>query len=242
MLRSRLVVAGILLMVLPLSAQPENGSGRQDPAGESSETGTETAAVRSVFDGYKQALIAGDGVLAAALVDRETLAYFSELKQLALESGSAEIRERPFIDRLLVVTMRHELDPTVLAEMDLEDLLRHAIESGWIAEASIRQLTMGEVSIDGDEARGVARAGTNTLAAPDDTEPLYYRFRRQNGEWRFGFSSLVASLNRLVSDFAKQLGADEDEMIFTLVEALSGRKVLPDVWDSPDDGGIVPEG
>ncbi len=194
---------------------------------------SDTEAVRSVFERYKQALLDGDGGLAAEMVDRETLVYFSELKGLALSADAATVAQRPFIDRLLIVTMRHELSVEQLQGMDLEDLLRHAIDNGWIAEASIRQLSMGEVSISGDEALGLAQAGGNSLGANDTAEPLYYRFRRQEGEWRFGFSSLVASLNRLVTEFAQQLGAQEDQMIFTLVEALSGRKVLPEIWDAP---------
>ena len=33
-------------------------------------------------------------------------------------------------------------------------------------------------------------------------------------------------------NLAAQLGADEDDLIFTLVESLTGVEVLPEVWDA----------
>ncbi len=138
------------------------------------------------------------------------------------------------MDRLLIVTMRHELEAEVLASMDLEGLLRHAIEAGWIAKASIRQLDIGEISIDGDQAIGVALNAGAIPAPPDpEVEPLSYAFVREDGVWKFRFGSLVASLNRVITEFAQQLGANEDDLIFTLVTALSGREVLPAIWSAP---------
>ena len=56
---------------------------------------------------------------------------------------------------------------------------------------------------------------------------------REQGEWRFGFRSLVESINSMISQITKQMGTDQDALIFVLVEQLSGRKVLPEVWSLP---------
>ena len=199
----------------------------------SPEASPEQAEVRDVFNSYKNALLQGDGESAARLVDSDTLEYFRSIQSLALEGDAESVKARAFVDRLLVVTMRHELDPETLAAMDLEDLLRHAIEAGWIAKASILQLGIGEVTVEGEEASAVALVNGVVPPAEEGVEPLSYAFVRENAEWKFRFSSLVEGLNHVISAFTAQMGADEDDMIFTLVQALSGRQVLPEIWDAP---------
>jgi len=196
------------------------------------QAGEETA-ILDLFARYKSALLAGDGATASRLVDRETFAYFEEIKALTLGGGEESVRQRPFVDRLLVVTMRHELPPEQLTGMDLEGLLRHAIDAGWIGKQAIAQLGIGAVTVDGDQAAAVAVTPGQTPADAALADGLRYRFVREDGEWRFGFRSLVESINQTIAGFTAQMGTDQDALIFLLVEQLSGRKVLPEVWSLP---------
>lgn len=228
----------VLFMVAGLVLGQESKTPPQEAAPLEEVPDPETEAVRLVFEAYKRALLEGDGQAAAALVDASTLSYFGAIKDLAMSGSEEEVKARAFVDRLLIVTMRHELEVETLESMDLEGLLRHAIESGWIAKASIRRLDIGEITIDGDTARGVAKtAGAIPAPAEPGAEPLSYAFIREDGVWKFGFSSLVASLNKVITDFAQQMGANEDDLIFTLVQALSGRQVLPEIWSAPGAPG-----
>lgn len=198
--------------------------------------------IRTLFQAYKTALLEGDGAAAARLVDVATLDYFEAIKRVGLEGSEDELRQRPFVDRLLVITMRHQLEPAELEEMDLEDLLRHAIEEGWIGRQSIRQLDIGKVELEGDEASAPALTSGVETPTQDGAEPaLRYEFVREDGEWKFRFHSLVASLNEIIASLTAQMGTDEDALIFMLVEQLSGRKVLPDVWQG-FPGPEEPEG
>lgn len=218
---------GIGLLLLSLLASVALAKGNDVAAEE---------AVRRVFADYKAALVQGDGEAAVALVDAATLRYFEELRDLALTGSEEEVRARSFIERLLVVSMRHELGPLEMAELDLGDLIRIAVEEGWISPQSIAQLEMGEVRIDGGRAEGDARtrAQATGTAEQGPVASLVYEFVLEEGAWKFRFGSLVSSLDRLVSDFAAELGLAEDDLIFTLVESFSGRKVLPEVWERPE--------
>ena len=40
----------------------------------------------------------------------------------------------------------------------------------------------------------------------------------------------------MIAQLTKQMGTDQDALIFVLVEQLSGRKVLPEVWSLPRRG------
>ncbi len=190
-------------------------------------------AVRNVFIAYKQALLEGDGDTAVDLVDQATLDYWGELRRLALEGSETEVRERSFIERLLIVSVRHEVPLEELEVLDLGGLIRMAVEAGWIGQGSIVQLEMGEVTVDGDVATGQALTGAGATGV-NPVEGLGYRFVREAGEWRFSFVSLVRGLDRVIADLTSQLGTDENDLIFMLVESFSGRAVLPEVWERPE--------
>ena len=200
------------------------------------ETSDDEAAVRATFEAYRQALMAGDGETAAALVDRDTGAYFGELKRLALEGSEEEVRQRTFVDRLLVVAFRHQFASEELAAMQLADVVVRATEIGWINSTAIEQLAVGEVRIEGNEATAAARtrASLEDPSLAGGMDELAYRFVNEGGQWKFRFSALVSSIDEVMRDLAAQLGTDEDDLIFTLVESLTGVEVLPEVWEARD--------
>ncbi len=195
-------------------------------------------AVRQVFLEYKKALVGGDADAAVQLVDDETLAYFQELRGLAAAGSEEEIRARSFIDRLLVLSIRHTFEASEIATLSLEGLMGRATREGWISPQTIAQLEMGEVEILGDRATAqamtTASATNPDLAGPVDG--LHYEFQRIDGQWRFGFGSLVRSLDVLVEQLTSQLGASQDDFLFMLIESFSGEKVLPEVWERPPGG------
>ena len=218
------------LLCLPAAAQT--------PAG----TDEAEAAVRATFEAYRQALMAGDGELAASLVDRETGEYYRQLKRLVLEGSEQEVRRRTFVDRFLVVAFRHQFASDELAAMELADVIVRAMDLGWINSTAIEQLAIGTIRIEGNgRVEGnEAVAAARTRASLEDPslaggmDDLEYRFVNENGQWKFRFSSFVSSIDGVMRNLAAQLGADEDDLIFTLVESLTGVEVLPEVWDSHD--------
>ncbi len=227
-------------LLLPINAVRAQGQQGQTEASQSQETQAQesladAAAVVGVFEGYKAALMAGDGETAATLVDAGTLVYFGELQRLALTADEPTLKARTFVDRLLVVSMRQVLAPADLEVLELGDLMNLAVSEGWISPETVSQLDIGAVTVSGDQA--VAEALSASLPTnSDDPEgfDLHYQFFREQGAWKFGFSSLVDSLSRLVSEFTAQLGTDQDELIFLLVQSLTGKPVLPSVWQRPE--------
>jgi hypothetical protein len=203
--------------------------------------------VRDVFELYKDALVRGDGMMARELVDAGTLHYFAELKRTALSGDEEEVRARSFVDRLLVVSMRHALAPEVIRELTFEGLIATAMTEGWIRPETVAGLQMGAVTVTGGAASGEAisaglpapapAAGAEPAKTSEDALQVSYLFACEAGEWRFRFDSLVHQLDRLVSELTRELGTEEDALIFSLVEAFTGKKVLPDVWQPLTGGG-----
>ena len=223
------MLAALALAASSLGAQPPAASPVIDPEG-----GDAEAAVRATFEAYRQALIAGDGDRATALVDRATGDYFRDLKRLALMGSGEDVRQRTFVDRFLVVAFRHQFDAAELTAMELADVIVRAMEIGWINSAAIEQLAVGEVRIEGDEAWAAARtrASLEDPALAGGIDEMEYRFVREDGSWKFRFSALVLSIGEVMRNLAEQLGAEEDDLIFTLVESLTGVEVLPEILDA----------
>lgn len=224
------------LAALALSAAPLAGGDERCAVGEAGRT-----QVREVFDAYKRALVEGDGARAAELIDASTFDDFERLRRLALEGDEESVRSRPFVDRLLVVSMRHVLSAAELHSLTFQQLIETAFTQGWVQPSTVSGLEMGEPTIEGEVAVAEpVRAAQSAAEAPEPpatTPPaeLRYRFVCEQGAWRFQFGSLVQQLNSLVSELTAQLGTEEDALIFALVEAFSGRKVLPEVWSRPAD-------
>ncbi|MEM1249424.1 MAG: hypothetical protein AAGK22_23825 [Acidobacteriota bacterium] len=200
------------------------------------ESVTDPTAVRRTFEAYKDALVSGNAAQAVAQVDDGTLEYFGALRDLAISAGEEAIRERSFVDQLLILSMRHSFEPGTLQSLTLEQLMTRATSEGWIAPQTVAQLEMGAVQIEGDRAYGEAMTRA-TAANPELSSPidgLRYEFvRASDGTWRFGFGSLVQSLNVLVEQLTGQLGGNQDDFLFMLIESFSGEKVLPEVWNVP---------
>jgi len=216
------VLAAMVLVCAPALAQP--GAAADDAE----------AAVRATFEAYRQALVAGDGEAAAGLVDRDTEQYYRLLKRLVLEGTEEEVRERTFVDRFLVIAFRHQFEAEELAGMELADVIVRAMQIGWINSAAIEQLAVGEVTIEGSEATAAARtrASLEDPSLAGGMDELTYRFVREDGSWKFRFSALVAASDEVMRNLAAQLNVEEDDLIFTLIESLTGIEVLPDIWES----------
>ena len=118
--------------------------------------------------------------------------------------------------------------------MELADVIVRAMDLGWINQATIEQLAIGEVRIEGEEAFATARtrASLEDPALAGGMDDLEYRFAYQDGEWRFRFSALISSIDEVMRNLAAQLNTDEDDLIFTLIESLTGVEVLPEVWQT----------
>ena len=227
--------AGWCTVAAVLFAAVSFGTGSLLAATRSTVVGEDAAEIRRVFEAYRTALASGAGQEAAALVDEDTFSYFEQLKRLALEGGEDAVRSRPFVDRLLVVSMRQAVSRSELEGLELGGLMNKALSEGWISPQTVAQLDIGEVEVDGDFATATA-VSLNPMVSFEEGDPMLYEFKREQGRWRFAFSSLVASLNRLVEEFTAELGTDQDDLIFLLVQNLTGRPVLPEVWQQPGGG------
>lgn len=180
---------------------------------------------RQAFQRYREALLAKDGPAAAAAVDRETLAYYARMRDLALAGDAGTIRRLPVVDKLIVVRLRHEVGRATVERMDGAGLFAFGVERGWIDPASVRNAVVGSIRVDGDSATGEMKIDGRT--APPS---VAWRFKREGGSWRFCLMPLVKLAEPSFRKVVEQSGLDENVFVLAVVGKVSGRPVPDGIW------------
>src|SRR6202008_1975280 len=76
----------------------------------------EQRAVLRGFNGYKTAILAGNGGAAVEHVSQSTLDYFGEMQQLALHGTATDVRAQSLVNQLQILSFRHRLEPKQVKE------------------------------------------------------------------------------------------------------------------------------
>ncbi|MFQ5415503.1 MAG: hypothetical protein ACE5FL_00495 [Myxococcota bacterium] len=181
------------------------------------------AAVEQGFANYRGALMARDGARAAAAVSRNSLAYYDNIRRLALKAEKEDLAVIEGTERMLVLGIRHQAPKGLLESATPLELLAHAVDVGLVSDASVAATGLGRVKIDGDMARAFVVV---------DGEPTrsVLQFVREDGVWKFDLEFAMRASSGLVAAIATQSGLSEDAVILNLLSQGSGRPVGPEIW------------
>lgn len=184
----------------------------------------EAAAVRACFDGYKRALLDQDGKKALSFVDRNTLDYYSKVRDSALRADRRAVGALSTMDKLIVLMIRHCMSSESLEPMTEEALFVHAVEEGWVGKESAASNELGEIAVSGTRATGVhVWEGEET--------PIKWVFRKEDGRWRIDLTAILPVGDQAMKQVIRESGLPEDEFLTSLLESVSGRKVADRVWE-----------
>lgn len=214
----------LLATLLALTTPPGSPSGvvlAASPA--SSPASAEVKQVRAAFEAYRKALTAKDGKRAADAVDAASLDYYDQMKALALTATEEALKQRSMVDRLIVLRLRLQIGLEKLLKLDGRALLRHGVDQGWISAQSVKEAELGEVAIEGDKA-------TAEYVRQGQVTPLRFEFRREAKRWRLSLVPLMQVGEPSLKALAQQLGRDENELVVSLLEKVSGGSVPATVW------------
>lgn len=182
--------------------------------------------IRRAFLTYKGAILQKQGQSAVALVDRGTLGYYARMKALALEGQEQEVRQLAPMSKIMVLSLRHRVSLNELRSMTPEELFAHGVNQGWVGKNSVLDSDIGRLQVFGNDASAeYVKAGKPT--------PLKYRFTKEDGKWKIDLTALMPMADQAMSMLIKQEGLDEDTFLVGLIESVSGKKVLPSIWQPP---------
>ena len=168
-----------------------------------------------------------DGERAASLVTQNTLDYYDEMRDLAVEAGPEQILNRRLTDRLAVATYRLTLDLQSLRQMTPRALFAFAVDEGLIGSRSdVAGLELGTITPSGDTA-------TANAVSDGREAPLEWEFRREGDQWRLDLEALLAVSNLVLQNLARESGVSENQLIYQTLEARTGQRVTGEVWARP---------
>lgn len=205
------LLAAILLLPLPLPAAAQE----------------KAVAVRDSFLDYKAAILNGDGETAADLVTGRTHALYRGFADSALTLDKPGLDDLHVMDRMSVMQLRHQMSRQQLENMSGSEIVAYAVDKGWIGKDGAARLQVGDFTVEGDSASAPVLGG-------DGKETLLrMRFAREDGIWRFDLVEAMALVRVTMAQAIRQTGLSEDAFILVFLEAASGRKPDPDIWNPP---------
>lgn len=184
----------------------------------------EATFVRACFGGYKEAILDQDGEASVALVDESTLKYYGEMRKLALEGSLTDVRQLSTVDKLMVLTLRHQIPFEDLTEMTADSLFVYAVDEGWIGRESVINNELGDIKVSGTNATGVHISAGNEST-------IKWIFRKENGKWKISIISIMPIADLAFKQIVQQSGLSEDDFLFSILESVSGKKVPDSIWE-----------
>jgi hypothetical protein len=211
-----------LCAIALLIAVSTSGQGTPPPGASTAGQGDE-AAVREAYEAYKNAILDGRGAEAVRYLNRASIAFYGEMKALALRAPESEVRRLPVMNKVTVLLLRHRVAPDVLEKMSPEEIVVYGVDRGWIGRDAVENSDIGDVRVNGDVA-------TAEYVMGGQRTPISYRFTREDGVWKFDFTALLPVVDGALRELLKRERMDEDKFVLGLLEQVSGEKPARSIW------------
>jgi hypothetical protein len=173
-------------------------------------------AVRAAFETYMKAALARDGVAAQRVLATTVQGFYDDARKLALTAAEDVVRGLPADLRITVCVMRAEIDPGLLRDGSVEELLVSAFDRGLVGDDVISDMTLGTVTVTGDRALAKAVVG-------DKPSGFSIQFAREEGKWKVDIAPLMALANQGLAALAKQQGVTVDELADQILVSKYGK-------------------
>ncbi|MBI1742490.1 hypothetical protein HYR54_05415 [Candidatus Acetothermia bacterium] len=185
------------------------------------------AAVRASFNSYKAALKAHDGKAAVTFVDKNTLNYYDKMLDLALRGTRESVLELSILDKLMVLTIRHNLPLELVKQMSSKSFFVYSVKEGLIADNStINGLRIEHIMVSGTTASGDAT--TTGGKVPPNTKWI---FHKEDGHWKLDLTSIFPVINWALEQAVHASGLSVEEFLFKILKSISGKPVKDAVWE-----------
>lgn len=180
-------------------------------------------AIEACFTQYKVAILNNNGQEAIKYIDKTTVDYYAEMVECAKTIKSTELQKLSFLDKLMVLSLRHRATAEQLNSFTGESVLVWAVEQGMIGKESVQNITIGKVDIEGLNAKGqFVNLGQAT--------PFYYEFNKENDAWKIDLTSIFKVSEKALLQAARMQGMNSQEFIYYMLEMVTGEEVDPNIW------------
>lgn len=174
------------------------------------------------YEKYNKAIINGDGEEAIKYLDSRTFDYYGNMLEKALYADKESLSRESFVNRMMILQIRHMIPLENVLNMDAKNLLIYAINNDWIGKKYVVGVKVRNVKIEGNFA--VADSYKDNVRMPK------YSFYYEKDQWKFNLTSLVTMIDPALKKEIIETGLSENEFILFALETLSGKSVLEDIY------------
>lgn len=186
--------------------------------------------IKNSFRELKSCLLAGSRE-AADWVSRSTIYHYKYLKQHALFSERAALRELLFADRLIALRLRVEIPSELLLDMDEREVFSWGVRNGLVNKDGVAREDIRSVVLLSDHLASA------TLVRDERRGPAAFsriRFLLEDGRWRLDLKDTLVHANLYFEGVHETWDPEaEDSYLLEALSRLSGRRIAESVWVPP---------
>jgi hypothetical protein len=184
--------------------------------------------IRTCYAKYLVAFDNDDGKTAASLVSKDTIDYYGQILDCALNSSESQTHALSYWRKILVLQARARFPADELQTLAPEDYFSYTVKhnsSDLGTEKQKKQqkiFKLGKITIQGEKAS--VQALVNGVEVPDA-----FFFVKEGNNWKM---DLVPGMTRAEGILAAQLQSQkisEDEMLVIALKR-GGLDISPDIW------------
>jgi hypothetical protein len=194
---------------------------------------SDRAQALATFRDFVAALGDRDGERGLAVVSEASLLEWQRARLLALDGERDVVAALPPGRRLLVLGLRHAAPRFLHADGSPEELARNALQAGLADPASLANVDLADVVVQGDRASG----NFYVMGLPAG---FRVGFMREDARWKLDLAATLDAANRPIAQAAQASGSSEDAVIAGLLTAASGRRPTTQIWQPLTRAGAAP--
>ena len=140
------------------------------------------------------------------------------------KADSLEVNSLGIIDKIMVLSIRHQASKKEIQSMNGGGLLVYAIQKGMIGKSSVQRNRIGEVKLNGGIAKGQIVSG-------EQITPVYFDFNKEKGVWKIDLTSVFSLGTIGFKQVLKKSGLKENEYLIQVLEQMTGKKPSTKIWN-----------
>jgi TonB family protein len=183
----------------------------------------EVPKIKESFENYKAAILNDKGKEAIKFVSSQTISYYNFILNQIKFADSTEISALDFIHKMTILSVRHRASKKQIRSFDGKKLLIFAIDEGMVGKASVLDNTIGNVTIEGDVAKG-------QFVTNGKETPLYFHFHKEDEAWKIDLTSIFPSAKLAFDQIIEDSGMEENDYLLLILEMVSGKKPKMTIW------------
>jgi hypothetical protein len=183
----------------------------------------ETKAVRKAFENYKDAVSQSDGKEAANYLNARSFAYYDQIIEWVRKADSAQVDALPILSKLMVFTVRVKVAREDVLKFNGHALFVHAVNAEMLSKKSYNEISIGDVSIDGETAKG-------DLVIKGEKSDYQLLFNKENGEWKIDLNSYFALSESVFKMLIDRSNQSENDFLLMILEYGTGKKAGREIW------------